>query len=48
MAFQEIAGAKAAILFNKADAACYGLTRAPGAKAVKVPPCIAKAMKRGK
>ena len=48
MAFQEIAGAKSAFLFDKAGAACYGLTRAPGTKVVKVAPCIAAAMKRAK
>lgn len=45
MAFQEIAGTKSAILFDKKDAACYGLTLAPGAKLAKTPPCLAKAMK---
>jgi len=49
MAFQEVAGTHSAFLFDKADAACFGLTRAPGtAASTKIPPCLAAAMKAAK
>jgi hypothetical protein len=46
MALQEAAGSEAIIVFDKNDAACFGLTLKPGARpSNKVPPCLRKAMK---
>ena len=50
MAFQEIApGPSSGILFNTADAACFGLTRAPGkAELGDNAPCIQKILHNGR
>jgi hypothetical protein len=49
MALQEAAGSEAIILFDKAAAACFGLTLQPGAApSTKVPPCMKKAMKKAR
>jgi hypothetical protein len=47
MALQEAAGNDAAIVFDTDDAACFGFSRKPGARASKkAPPCIAEAARR--
>jgi hypothetical protein len=49
MALQEAAGSEAIIVFDKDDAACFGLTLQPGARpSTKIPPCMKKALKRAK
>ena len=46
MALQEAAGSDTVILFDRDDAACFGLTLQPGKKmSRKTPPCVAKAMR---
>lgn len=49
MALQEVAGSDNGFVFDRESAACFGLTLAPGsrqAKNPKLPPCLAKAMKK--
>ena len=41
MALQEAAGSNSVVLLDKDDAACFGLTRQPGARRVRNPPCVA-------
>jgi hypothetical protein len=49
MALQEAAGSEAIIVFDKDDAACFGLTLQPGARpSTQMPPCMKKALKRAK
>ena len=44
MALQEAAGSRSIVVLDTDDAACFGLTLKPGARARKVPPCLAEAL----
>jgi hypothetical protein len=44
MAFQEVAGPHSALVFDAADAACFGITRRPGSPAVNPAPCLKAAL----
>lgn len=48
MALQEAAGSQSAFLLTREDAACFGLTRAPGASNNRNPPCVADIKRAGR